>query len=460
MTIEVDTIVARASGAGPGAIAVLRLSGPRAFEIVGRFLDRPLPEPRVATLVTLVDPASSDALDQGLLTRFVAPDSYTGEDVVEFSGHGGSFVPALLLDAFVAAGCRAAEPGEFTRRAFAHGKIDLLQAEAIDDLIHGRSRAAHRTAVTQLDRGLSVRVSEHRRGLVDLEALLVHHIDFPEEDDAPAGVAEISRRARTLASAIDRLAGTASEGILLRRGAEVVLAGAPNAGKSSLFNALAGEDRALVTEIAGTTRDAIEVEVELGGFPFRLVDTAGLRDSGERIERLGIEVAERRLESADVVLLCVDGSSGRDGSERASAEAIRGRTPAPIVRVRTKADLSADPDGEGSRAGFAFAGECAVSVVTGDGLAALRDLLPRLVFAGLVQSDDAAPVLTRRRHLEGARVAVDEIGAFADALDAGVPPEVASTHLKSAATALEGLLGVVEREEILDALFDSFCIGK
>ncbi len=229
------------------------------------------------------------------MTLFAGPESYTGEDMVEISCHGGWLSPALILEACVECGARRAEEGEFTRRAFLNGKMDLLQAEAVLDLIEGRSRALHGTAIHQLERGLSERIGRLREGLVGLEALLVHHLDFPEEDEPPVPLEEILIRAEELAEVMDGLLRTAPEGELLREGALTVLAGRTNAGKSSLFNALLGEERSIVTEVPGTTRDALEAVVSLGGYPFRLVDTAGLRETEERVEKIGVEVAKRYL---------------------------------------------------------------------------------------------------------------------------------------------------------------------
>lgn len=470
MMIEVDTIAALASAPGVGALAVVRISGPDAFGVLQRVTRTDaIPEARVATLLTVIHPATGTRADQVLATAFPCPASYTGEDVVELSGHGGTLAPALVLDAVLSAGARQAEPGEFTRRAWLNGKLDLLQAEAVHDLIEGRSLAAHRTALHQLDRGLSARVDHLRNGLIGLEALLVHHIDFPEEDDAPTPLAEIAVRAGALVAELDALAGTAAEGVLLRRGALVVLAGVPNAGKSSLLNALAGEERALVTEIAGTTRDAIEVEVSLGGFPFRLVDTAGLRETDQLIEQMGIEVAERYLGAADLVIWCTD-TTGPELDSAAVVAALSTRAGAPIVRVRTKADLEDASTALGSTEssrwlsgearGTGVAADIRVSVISGRGLAELRTLLPSLVFRGLVSTSDTVPVLTRERQSRAVRTAANEVREFSSALTDGVPAEVASAHLKSATTALEELLGIVTEDDVLDAVFRSFCVGK
>jgi tRNA modification GTPase len=459
VSVRVDTIAALATAAGPGALAVVRLSGPAAHDIL-RVLSPPgreAPPARVATLVELREPVGGEPLDRAIVLRYEAESSFTGEPAVEISCHGGWLVPALVLDACLAAGARRAEPGEFTRRAYLNGKLDLVQAEAVADLVGARSQALHRAALAQLERGLSDRVAGLRKDLVRVEALLAHHLDFPEEDDAPTPLDAVSEVASDVVERLDRLIATAPEGELLREGAEVVLAGRPNAGKSSLYNALLGEERAIVTEVPGTTRDALQAEVQLGGYPFRLVDTAGLRETDDRVESLGVEVARRHLARADVVLLCVESGGGPGDAERAFLEGVCG---VPVVLVYTKRDLDPRMDPVADAAVSGVAATVRTSVVSGDGLDTLRSLLPRLVYSGLVESTPDAPVLTRRRHARALAAAREAVDAFRSALGAGVPPEMAGTHLRSAETALEELLGVISVEDVLDAVFGEFCIGK
>ena len=467
--MDVDTIVARSTAPGPGALAVVRLSGPDAYRVLEALTGDAPPAERRVTLRDVVDPTDGSLLDRALVTAFAAPRSYTGEDMVEVSCHGGRLIPELVVDACVALGARLAERGEFTRRAYLHGKLDLVQAEAVADLIEGRSRALHRAAVHQLDRGLSSRVAALRERLVRLEALLAHHVDFPEEDDAPVSVDRVVEEADALAADIDEMLATAPEGELLREGALVVLAGRPNAGKSSLYNALLGASRAIVTEEAGTTRDALEASVQMGGFPFRLVDTAGLRPDAGRIEAMGIEVARRYLDRADLVLLCVASDEGPGEVERAFLNETRS---APVLVVRTKADLAVPPstpavEEAGGAEGWMEGGPVdaderglRVSVETGEGLREVRELLPRLVYRGLVETGVDVPVLTRRRQAQALEVARREIGDFSEGLREGLPAEVAATHLRSAETALEELVGLVSVDDVLDVVFREFCIGK
>ena len=477
----IDTIVATATAPGRGAVAVLRLSGPDAWPIARSLLGgEPLPGPGTLGVRWVHHPGTGERVDQVVASAYAGPKSYTGEDVVEMSGHGGPLAPALLLEACVAAGARVAEPGEFTRRAYLNGKIDLIQAEAVLDVVEGRSPALHEVALRDLDRGLSSRLAALRERLIGLEVLLVHHIDFPDEDEPPVPLQRIVEAGASVTDDLDRLLASAPEGELLRDGVWVVLAGAPNSGKSTLFNALIGSERAIVTDTPGTTRDAIEAHVSIGGFPFHLVDTAGIRPDPEEIERMGIEVAERYLARADLVLFCRDAgealSDGADGGTGAAVlERFLSRVTAPIQPLWTKVDGTTAPPGEspltvdppsrdspggGDGRGASILAPLAVSARTGEGLGSLRERLPRLAFRGLVEATHEEPLLTRRRHIDAVRIAATEVRAFTDALRDGVPAEVAATHLRPAETALEGLLGVIPRDEILDVVFREFCIGK
>jgi tRNA modification GTPase len=421
-------------------------------------------QPRAQRLAALRHPESGELLDRGLVTYFVAPASYTGEDTLEIATHGGVLTPQLVLDALLAAGARAAEPGEFTRRAYLNGKLDLLQAEAVADLIDGRSRALHRAAVHQMERGLSRRVSELRDVVIGTEALIAYSIDFPEEDEPPVPPERIQASARDVIDRIETLLATAPEGELLREGALTVLAGRPNSGKSSLFNALLGTERAIVTDIPGTTRDALEASASVDGYPFRLVDTAGLRETGDVVEGMGIEVARRYLEAADLVLFCVEAGRPVDADERAFMAGIPADR---LILVRTKSDArplaSAAP---GADAGFGFATDAgdavpvAVSAATGDGIGDLRRALLARAFGGILGEPGEAPLVTRERHARALRAARDEVAAFLDAMDSMVPMEFAATHLRDAVAALEDLVGAVSVDDVLDRVFGSFCVGK
>lgn len=461
-----DTIAAVATAPGRAALAVVRISGPSSGTVLrallgdgtdaaneGNVSEADL-RPRVATLRRLTHPETGEPIDRALVTWFPGPDSYTGEDLGEISCHGGSVAPALVMDAVCAAGARPARRGEFTRRAYLNGKLDLVQVEATLDLIDARSTQMGRAALFALERGLSRRVEELRARSIELQALLAYDIDFPEEDDGPVSPERIERAAASLERRLADLLRDAPEGELLRDGALTVIAGRPNAGKSSLFNGLLGIERAIVTEEPGTTRDAIEALLSVDGYPFRLVDTAGLRPDPERIEGIGIEVARSYLGRADLVLVCVEAGRPPDDEERAFLEELRDRLGTDrVLLVRTKYDLV-----EGSPPERAD-DEVPVSVVQPGGLAALRRGMLSAIYEGL-RSHEEAPLVTRRRHARALGRARESIAAFREAWDAGHPPEIASTHVQDAVLALEELLGVVSTEDVLDALFSSFCVGK
>lgn len=434
-----DPIVALATPPGRSAVALLRLSGRGAFAIAERCLspwrDDP---PRTVFRARLATPAGVP-VDDVLAALFPAPNSYTGEDLVEISTHGGLLAPAEAMAALVAAGARPAEPGEFTRRAVLNGKMDLLQAEATADLIDASAPAQRRRALAQLDQSLSKRLDALRSEILELEGLTAYEIDFPEEDDGPVAPERVMKTWEGVRARVAALLGTAAEGERLREGALLVIAGPPNAGKSTLFNALLGSERAIVTEIPGTTRDAIEAPAVIAGFPFRLVDTAGLRDSQDRIEKMGIEVSKRYLEAADVVLYC----------DERGQEAKGLSTTAPIVALRTKADL-----------GPLASSPLGVSAVTGFGMKELKARLAEVAFSKLIALGDVEPVVTRARHRQALETALKELDLFKESRESGVEAVAAATHLRAATGALDSLIGAVTPDHVLDRVFSSFCVGK
>ncbi|MFV1986355.1 MAG: tRNA uridine-5-carboxymethylaminomethyl(34) synthesis GTPase MnmE [Gemmatimonadota bacterium] len=459
-----ETIAAVSTAPGRAGTAVVRVSGPDAVAVAVAMGVTGL-QPRVATFARVRHPDGTP-LDHAIVTWFAAPASYTGEDVVEISSHGGGLVPNLILDAACAAGARPATAGEFTRRAYLNGKLDLVQVEATQDLIEASSPAAHAAALFQLDGALSRRVEGLRSATLDLRALLAYEIDFPEEDDGPVPRSRIEQAAEDVRVRIAEMLRNAPEGARLRDGVLTVFAGAPNAGKSSIFNSLLGSQRAIVTDTPGTTRDAIEADTSIEGYPFRLVDTAGVRPDAQDIERLGIEVARRYLAHADVVLLCIEAGREWSPQEKALAEEAEGFG-ATVVVLRTRADLTvAGPDSGGSREGGSdtvetedLAAELPVSSVTGAGLEELRALLVKISFCGLQESAEPA-LVTRARHLRALEEADRSVREFQAAVSSGLPAEISETHLADATLALEEIIGVTDVEDLLGAIFDSFCVGK
>ncbi len=445
-----DVIVALATPPGRAALALVRLSGKGALEVAGRVIERKGGigdlVSRVAARATFVA-VDGRPFDEGMVTVFRAPRSYTGEDVVEFACHGGLLAPALLLAALHAAGARAAAPGEFTRRSVLNGKMDLLQAEAVGDLVDATAPAQGRAALRQLDGGLSRRIQALREQLVELLSLLSYDIDFPEEDDGPVSRERILGMLERAAETVSHLLATAPAGERVREGALVVLAGRPNAGKSSLFNALLGTSRALVTEIPGTTRDAIEAWSTVAEWPVRLVDTAGLRDGGERIERMGIEVSRRYLAAADLVLLCAESGRIPTVEERKLLEEW------PALLVRSKADLVPGParaDEEGIQ----------VSALTAEGLDRLREAIAGRLFGSVAGYGDLEPMLSRERHRVALGRAAAALAAARPELTAAGDPVLGAHHVQGAVAALEELIGLVHPDEVLGRVFEHFCIGK
>lgn len=432
-----DPIVALATPPGRSALAVIRLSGTGAFGIAARVIPSFRADPpRTAHYAAFRD-AAGQLIDRGIYLVFPGPRSETGEDVVEFQCHGGLAVPARLVAAIEAAGARPAHPGEFTRRAVQHGKLDLLQAEALGDLIDAEAPAQARAALVQLEGGLTRRIAALRAGLVELLALLAYDVDFPEEDDGPVSRDRIEAARTAVLAGVEQLLGTAPLADRVRRGALVVLAGPPNAGKSSLFNALLGSERALVTEIPGTTRDAIEAHVEFHGWPIRLVDTAGLGEATDRLDALGQAMGRRFVEGADLVVELGGLAVRRLGGSEA----------APLL-VRAKADLGGEGEG------------LPVSAVTGQGLAELKRAIVERLFQSGAGFADLEPALTRERHRVALTAARDALAAAATHLGEGGEAVLAAHHVQEAVRALDALVGVVDVEEVLDRVFASFCVGK
>jgi tRNA modification GTPase len=432
-----DTIAAIATPAGRGGIGVVRVSGPAVPRIAAALLGA-LPEPRLATFGAFRD-RHGETVDEGLALYFPAPNSYTGEAVLELQGHGGPVVMQALLAACLDAGARLAEPGEFTRRAFLEGKLDLAQAEAVADLIDAASQEAARSALRSLSGEFSAAIGTLQAKLVELRALTEAMLDFPEEDvdrlhreDAAARLAEVR-------GALDEVLAKSRQGSLLRSGIHVVLAGRPNVGKSSLLNRLAGEERAIVTPIPGTTRDALREPIQIDGVPIIVVDTAGLRESRDEIERLGMQRTQRELERADLVIAVFEANRGRDELPTLPAAGAR-------VDVFNKVDLAPSFS--------APAGAVAVSAKTGAGIEGLR----RQILHAAGWSSSGEPVfLARERHLR----ALDQArGHLAAATGESRRWEFFAEELRLAHAALGRITGEFSADDLLGEIFARFCIGK
>jgi tRNA modification GTPase len=372
---------------------------------------------------------------------------------VELGLHGGDYVPYAVCAAVLEAGARLAVAGEFTAQAVLNGKLDLLRAEAIADLIDARSRASHRTALQHLSGALSARLCSLRDATLELEAMLAYDIDFPEEDDGRLPRERVARACAEAVAQLDTLLATVPAAILGREGATVALAGLPNAGKSSLLNALVGEARVIVSDVPGTTRDAVEVLLEHDPWPLRLVDTAGLRECADPLESLGIEVGERYLARAHVVIACAESLSALTHT----AAAIAARTRAPLIGALTKRDLLSEGENR-VKASFPIVG---VSAVRGDGLQTLLARVTEVIVGTIEGTDPDAPTLTRARHRSALAQARGELAALSEAwATRTLPAPVAATHVRAAGVALDGLIGAVDMEDVFARVFSTFCVGK
>jgi len=437
-----DTIAAIATPAGRGGIGVVRISGPRAADIA-RALTGTLPAPRRACLSAFRD-ARGETLDEGLALFFPAPHSYTGEAVLELQGHGGPVVLHTLLAACLDAGARLAEPGEFTRRAFLEGRIDLAQAEAVADLIDAASRGAARSALRSLQGEFSAAIEALAAQLVELRTLTEAMLDFPEEEVDALHRDDAACRLERARSALEAVFARSRQGSLLRSGIHIVLTGRPNVGKSSLLNRLAGEERAIVTPIAGTTRDALREAIEIDGVPLVVVDTAGLRESREEVERLGVERTHHEIARADLILFVYDAVTGLGAEERA----LLGVLPAdvPCLRVANKIDLAEERVAGGD--------VVEVSAKTGEGLDALRRAI--LESAGW-QPGEETVFLARERHLRALSRARSHLEA---ASAERARWELFAEELRLAHSALGEITGAFSADDLLGEIFARFCIGK
>ena len=449
-----DTIFAPATAAGRAAVAILRLSGPGVSEALAALAPGRL-TPRRASLRRLKRPSDGLVLDQALVLWFPGPDSFTGEDCAELHLHGGAAVTEAVIEALAGLGLRLAEPGEFTRRAFEHGRLDLAEAEAVADLVDAETEAQRRQALAQLEGELSGRHQAWRLILIEALAGLEAAVDFPDEDLPEAVAAETREPIAAVAAELDHALADAARGERVRQGYRIALIGAPNAGKSSLLNALAGSEAAIVTPMAGTTRDVIEVALDLAGFRVLVADTAGLRDSEDLIEIEGVRRAADRAERADLRLLVIDASSDAEDWRVVTPWARSGD-----LVLFNKADL---PAGAAVMAARDWAGAQGLEVLdlclkTGQGLEAMNARLTLSVVEALTGSE--FPAATRARHRRDLTEARDHLVRALAELDGRQEVELAAEDVRLAARCLARIAGRIDAEDVLDRVFARFCIGK
>lgn len=443
-----DTIAAIATPPGRGGVGIIRVSGPLAKTIANTILGK-IPQPRFADYLPFLD-HNNDVIDSGLALYFVGPNSFTGEDVLELQGHGGPVVMDLLLQRVINLGARIAQPGEFSERAFLNDKVDLAQAEAIADLIEAGSEQAAKSAVKSLQGEFSRWIDESVEALTHLRMYVEAAIDFPEEEIDFLSDGHVTRSLENILLEMDKIFASAQQGVLLRDGMRVVLIGQPNTGKSSLLNALAGRDSAIVTHIAGTTRDVLREEINIDGMPLHVIDTAGLRESDDVVEQEGIKRTWIEIEQADRALLLVDDKTGITEED----ENIRRKLPTSLelTVVRNKIDLSGMPASISENNH-----EIALSAKSGKGVDLLRDHLKKIMgYTGLTEG----VFLARRRHLDALIRAKDFVLSGQAQLQDSKAGELLAEDLRQAQQALGEITGFVSSDELLGKIFSSFCIGK
>ncbi len=452
--LQSDTICAEATPPGQGGVAVVRLSGPEGFGIAERVAG-PLPPSRQAALRAFRG-ADGEHVDQGLVLAFPAPGSYTGEDTVELQGHGSPAAVAAILDALCAAGARRAGPGEFSERAFLNGRIDLTQAEAVAALIEAETEGARRAALRSLEGAFGREVQAAADRLAELRALVEAFLDFPEDEDAPAEPPDLAAEVDGVVATVQDIRRRAEAGARLGEGLRVALVGPPNAGKSSLLNALTGQDAAIVSAAPGTTRDVVSQRAVIGARGAELLDTAGLRDAGEQdeIEQEGARRARASAASAELLLVVVE--AGQEPTEE-QRSLLAEQAPRSAVLVYSKIDAHGGSPGWQQRSAWGpHVREARVSAMTGDGVEALRTGLDGLVTADVGEDAWAA----RQRHLDALDGALAELSRAAQAAQEGAHEELIAEALRRAQEQLGEITGQVSHEALLDRIFSGFCIGK
>ncbi|HBY38021.1 tRNA modification GTPase [Marisediminitalea aggregata] len=458
-TTHTDTIVAQATPPGRGGVGIIRVSGPKALDVAKALLNVEL-TPRVATYTGFHD-ANQEVIDQGIALYFKAPNSFTGEDVVEFQGHGGPVIMDMLLEAILQIkSVRLARPGEFSEQAFLNDKLDLAQAEAIADLIDASSKQAARSAVRSLQGDFSKHIHTLSEAIIHLRMYVEAAIDFPDEEIDFLSDGKVTQDLADIIRDVNHIREQAKQGTLLREGMQVVIAGRPNAGKSSLLNALAGRESAIVTDIAGTTRDVLKEHINVNGMPLHVIDTAGLRDSPDKVEQIGIARAWEAINDADRVLFVVDSTTSSDIDPYQIWPEFMQRLPAgmPVTVIRNKADISGDnvtlqqvdtPHGPFS--------VISLSANTGQGVELLRDHLSQSM--GLDTTTEGQ-FIARRRHIDAIDNTLEHLQIGEQQLHDNLAGELLAEELRLAHQHLSEITGEFSSDDLLGRIFSSFCIGK
>lgn len=453
------TIAAVSTPAGTGGIAVIRISGEDAVKIADKvfFGSEKLSECDTHTVhYGFIKNEKGEKIDEVLVTVMRAPRTFTREDVVEISTHGGSAAPRAVLDTLIHAGAYMAEAGEFTKRAFLNGRLDLTQAEAVIDIINAENELAERNALSQLGGALSKEISKVRAELVHLAAQLQVTIDYPDEDLEDITADDVKTTAEHCCNIVDRLLSTADSGKIIRDGIKTAIVGKPNVGKSSLLNSLAREERAIVTDIAGTTRDVIEEYINLNGIPLVLIDTAGIRETDDTVEKIGVERSRKSIQAADLVVVMIDGSSFFDDEDIDVLNATRHKKRIVLIN---KTDLGQSKYVEAVKARAADSRVIEVSAKTGIGLDELADEIKSIYDLGFLSQTDGA-VITNMRHKTALINARDALVRVSEAIRMNMPTDIASIDINSAIDALGEITGETVSDSIVEDIFHQFCVGK
>ena len=453
MTLSHPTIAAIATAAGRGGVGVIRLSGRNLLPLAQHITGGKTPTPRLALYTDFLD-AQQHAIDNGLLLYFAAPASFTGEDVIELQGHGGPVVMQMLLARCLELGARLAEPGEFTKRAFLNNKLDLAQAESVADLIDASSQSAARMAVRSLKGAFSQHIHTLVDDLITLRMLVEATLDFPEEDIDFLEAADAKGKLTTLQTQLAHLLANAEQGAILREGMNVVLVGAPNVGKSSLLNALAGDDIAIVTDIAGTTRDTVREQITLDGVPIHIIDTAGLRETDDIVEQIGIERSQKAVQQADVALILIDPREGINPTTQAILASLPDNLKK--IEIHNKIDLHGEAAAVVQHGQLSTADSLIkLSAKTGAGLDLLKQALLNEIGW---QGESESLFLARRRHITALQTAQAELEYAALCHHQQI--ELLAEHLRLAQIACNEITGEFTADDLLGVIFSRFCIGK
>jgi tRNA modification GTPase len=450
-----QTIAAIATGPGEYGIAIVRISGPLTLATLNTFVERSREKSewlRRTLYHGHFHSPSGEVIDEIMAVYFPGPHSFTGEDCGEIHCHGGRMVQRRILDILISGGLRLAAPGEFTRRAFLNGRIDLSRAEAVADLIHARSETSRRLAVAQLEGGIFRLVTTLRHQAADLLALIEAYVDFPEEEIDPLQEEQIATIATFLRNEFERLIASYEQGRIVRDGASLLILGRPNVGKSSLMNLLVGEERSIVSALPGTTRDTVEESIVLSGLPFRIIDSAGIRDSDDLVESLGVQRAFAKLAAADLVLLVYDASVGFTADD---AEILQRCARTPVLLIANKIDLPCPPTTP-----FLGLPQLAISCRSQSGLELLPAKIQEILAPNVEDEMAEGALICDLRHKEALLRAREALVSFERLVQDGAPLELAACELRAVLTSLGEIIGETTTDDILDRIFSRFCIGK